>query len=98
MTQAPTVLSPTSSDEAVAAFGEGSGITLIGGGTIVVPELADGRRAPSTAILLQHAGLSGISREGSRVTIGATTPIAELLGLPAPVGQCAAGIADGEIR
>ncbi len=98
MTQAPTVLSPTSSDEAVAAFGDGSGITLIGGGTIVVPELTDGRRAPSTAILLQHAGLSGISREGSRVTIGATTPIAELVGLPAPVGQCAAGIADGEIR
>jgi carbon-monoxide dehydrogenase medium subunit len=98
MTQAPTVLSPTSSDEAVAAFGDGSGITLIGGGTIVVPELSDGRRVAATAILLGKAGLAGISRDGTRVTIGATTPIGELVELPAPIGPCAAGIADGEIR
>jgi CO/xanthine dehydrogenase FAD-binding subunit len=98
MTQAPTVLSPASSDEAVAAFGDGTGITLIGGGTIVVPELADGRRTATTAIILGSAGLGGISRDGSRVTIGATTPLADLVGLAAPVGPCAAGIADGEVR
>jgi CO/xanthine dehydrogenase FAD-binding subunit len=98
MTQAPTVLSPASSDEAVAAFGDGTGITLIGGGTIVVPELADGRRTAKTAIILGSAGLGGLSRDGLRVTIGATTPLAELVGLAAPIGPCAAGIADGEVR
>ena len=82
MTQATEVLFPASSDEAVAAFGDGTGVTLIGGGTIVVPEITYGRRAPTTALMLGKAGLAGISREGSRVTIGATTPLAELLELP----------------
>ena len=48
--------------------------------------------------MLGKAGLAGVSREGGRVTIGATTPLAELLELPAPVGPCAAGVADGEVR
>ena len=46
MTQATEVLSPTSADEAVAQFGDGSGVTVIGGGTIVVPEITYGRRSP----------------------------------------------------
>ena len=98
MTQASEVLFPASSDEAVAAFGDGTGVTVIGGGTIVVPEITYGRRTPTTALMLGKAGLAGVSREGGRVTIGATTPLAELLELPAPVGPCAAGVADGEVR
>ena len=44
---------PASADEAVAAFGDGDGVTVVGGGTIVMPELtpaACGRRgAPARA-------------------------------------------------
>jgi CO/xanthine dehydrogenase FAD-binding subunit len=48
--------------------------------------------------MLGDAGLAGITRDGSRVTIGATTPVQELVGVPAPLGPCAANIADLEIR
>ena len=30
---------PTTPDEAVAAFGDGDGVTVLAGGTIVMPEL-----------------------------------------------------------
>ena len=45
MTQATEVLLPTSADEAVAQFGDGSGVTVVAGGTIVVPEITYGRIA-----------------------------------------------------
>ena len=51
---------------------------MIGGGTIVVPDLTSGRLRPERAMLLTGAGLAGITRDGSRVTIGATTPVSEL--------------------
>jgi len=92
------VLIPTSPEEAVAAFGDGSGVTVIGGGTIVMPEITYGRLQPARAILLSRAGLAGVTRDGSTVTIGATTPVADLVDLPAPLGPCAANVADGEIR
>src|SRR5262245_50986440 len=92
------VLIPSSEDEAIAAFGDGAGVVVVGGGTIVVPDLTYRRREPSKALLLARAGLSGIDREGSRVTIGATTPVQELVRLPAPLGPCAANVADLEIR
>lgn len=98
MTQATEVLSPLSGDDAVALFGDGSNITVIGGGTIVIPELTSGSRTPSKTLMLGNAGLDTISREGGRVTIGATTPISALVDFAAPVGPCAAGIADGEVR
>jgi CO/xanthine dehydrogenase FAD-binding subunit len=87
-----------SADEAVSAFGDGAGVTVIGGGTIVMPEITYGRLRPAKAILLGRAGLAGITRDGSTVTIGATTPVADLAGLPAPAGPCAANVADVEIR
>ena len=48
--------------------------------------------------MLGNAGLAGIEKDGSRVTIGATTPVQELVELPAPLGPCAANVADLEIR
>jgi CO/xanthine dehydrogenase FAD-binding subunit len=98
MTAAPEVLSPTSPDEAAAAFGDGSGVTVIGGGTIVLPEIAMGRLQPGKTILLGRAGLSGVAADGARVTIGSATPVRDLVGLSAPLGPCAANIADREIR
>ena len=62
------VLVPSSADEAIAAFGDGSGVTVVGGGTIVMPEVAAARLRPAKALLLGKAGLSGVSRAGGKVT------------------------------
>jgi aerobic carbon-monoxide dehydrogenase medium subunit len=98
LNEATEVLRPGSEDEAVEAFGDGTDVLVVGGGTIVVPEMTYRRLRPTRALLLKDAGLGGVSREGGRVTIGAMTPIQALVGLPAPVGPCAANIADLEIR
>ncbi|HEY7730915.1 MAG TPA: FAD binding domain-containing protein [Gaiellaceae bacterium] len=98
MTQAAEVLLPSSPAEAAEAFGDGKGVTVIGGGTIVLPELTYGRLRPKKAILLARAGLAGLTRSGSTVTIGGATPLTELVGLDSPVGPCAANVADGELR
>jgi CO/xanthine dehydrogenase FAD-binding subunit len=92
------VLRPGSEEDAVEAFGDGTDILVVGGATIVVPELRYGRLRPTRALLLKDAGLAGITSEGSRVTIGAATSIEELVALPGPLGPCAANIGDVEIR
>lgn len=92
------VVRPGSEPELIAAFGDGDGVTVIAGGTIVMPEITHGRLRPRTALLLADAGLSGVRRDGSRTTIGAATPLEELETLPAPLGETAAHVADQEIR
>lgn len=94
----PEVVVATARDEAVQAFGDGDGVTLIAGGTIVMPEIKHGRLAPSRAILLGGAGLSGITTDGGRITVGAMTTIAELEALPEPLASTARHVADVEIR
>ena len=98
MASAPDVIFPASPSDAAAAFGDGSGVTVVAGGTIVMPEISYGRLKPAKAIVLTQAGLAGVTRDGSTVTVGAATSIAELVDLPAPLGPCAANIADREIR
>lgn len=98
MTQATEVLIPSTPDEAARLFGDGAGVTVVAGGTIVLPDMTSGALQPAKALLLGRAGLAGVSRSGGRVTIGAATPIADLVDLPAPLGPCAANIADREIR
>src|SRR5438876_7561897 len=92
------VLIPASPAEAVSAYGDGAGVTVVGGGTIVMPDISAGRLKPGRTILLARAGLAGVTREGGKVTIGATAPVAALVDLPAPVGPCAANVGDAEIR
>jgi aerobic carbon-monoxide dehydrogenase medium subunit len=92
------VLLPTSEAEAVELFGDGVNVTVIGGGTIVVPSIALGRIAPTRAMFLGKAGLEGISRNGSTVTIGATTSLTDIAELSAPLGPCAENVADPEVR
>lgn len=94
----PEVLQPTSEQEAIEAFGDGADVTVLAGGTIVVPDMTYGYLKPTRVLLLSNAGLAGIRRDGARVTLGAMTPIQELVELPSPVGPCAANVADGEIR
>ena len=60
-------------------------MTVVGGGTIVVPSLSLGRRSAERALLLHRAGLAGIRREGGRITIGATTTLDALGDVPEPL-------------
>jgi aerobic carbon-monoxide dehydrogenase medium subunit len=92
------VLVPTSPDEALAAFGDGAGVTVIGGGTIVMPDLAAGRLRPAKALLLSRAGLDGVTRDGGKVTIGAATPLAVLEDGDEPLATAVRHLADPEIR
>lgn len=95
---APEILSPSSEAEAVEAFGDGSGITVLAGGTIVIPEMTYGYLKPERVLMLGSSGLDGVKRDGSRATIGAMTRVQELVGEAAPLGPCAAGVAELEIR
>jgi CO/xanthine dehydrogenase FAD-binding subunit len=96
--QAAEVVVPTSLEDAASAFGDGSDVTVIAGGTIVVPEITHGRLRPRRALLLARAGISGVRSEDGRVTVGAMTPVAELEGLASPLGDAARHVADVEIR
>src|SRR5690349_2535135 len=96
--EAPEVIVAASREEAVSAFGDGSDVTVVAGGTIVMPEITHGRLQPRKALLIGRAGLSGVRSEGGRTTIGATTSVAELQDAVEPLGTCARGLADLEIR
>lgn len=101
MTQATEVLFPTSADEAVAQFGDGSGVTVVGGGTIVMPEISYGRLAPERALMLSRAGLDTLDVSETTVTVGAGLPVQRLAELARDVkalAQCALNVADYEIR
>jgi CO/xanthine dehydrogenase FAD-binding subunit len=98
MSPGTEVLIPASPGDAAEAFGDGTGVTVIGGGTVVLPEITSGSLSPAKALLLGRAGLSGVTKEGSTVTIGAATPLQALVDLPAPLGPCARNVADVEVR
>ncbi len=93
-----SVLIPSSAAEAVEAFGDGKGVTVVAGGTIVMPELASGRLCPKRALYLGRAGLSGINRNNGTVTIGAATPVSALAAADPPLAQAAAHVGDLEVR
>ena len=92
------LLLPNSAEEAAQAFGDGAGIRVIGGGTIVVPELANGRAAPDRVLMLHRAGLDGLSVENGTVTIGAACPVAALEDGDEPLATAARNVADPEVR
>jgi aerobic carbon-monoxide dehydrogenase medium subunit len=95
---AAEVLLPTSPAETIAAFGDGRGITVVAGGTIVVPEIAYGRARPDRVLMLGKSGLAGITRADGVVRIGAATPIAALEDGDEPLATAATHVADHEIR
>ena len=92
------VLLPTTPDEAIAAFGDGADTTVVGGGTILMPEIVAGLLEPARVVMLERAGLAGISREDGDVVIGAATPLAALTGADEPLATAAAHVADPEVR
>jgi CO/xanthine dehydrogenase FAD-binding subunit len=94
----PELLTPTSPAEAAAAFGDGAGVTVMGGGTILLPELTYGRLRPAHVLMLGRAGMSGVQSSGGVFRIGAATPVGALDGAPEPLATAARHVADGEIR
>ena len=92
------VVRPGSPAEAAAAFGSGAGVSILAGGTLLVPDLHFGRAQPERVIMLGGAGLSYVERSGDGVTIGAMTPVAALAGESSPLGPCASSVGDNEIR
>jgi carbon-monoxide dehydrogenase medium subunit len=99
MTNSSDVLVPTSPDEAARAFGDGDGITVLAGGTIVMPEITFGHLRPQRTLYLGRAGLDRIERANGKYRIGAMTRVAALVDdAPEPLSTFAANVGDYEIR
>jgi CO/xanthine dehydrogenase FAD-binding subunit len=93
----PEVVIARSPAEALAAFGDGSDVTVIGGGTVVTPLLTHGVLWPGRVLMLHAAGLGtvvdgGVLEIGGAATLAAVAEVA-----PEPLAS-AARIPDYEIR
>jgi carbon-monoxide dehydrogenase medium subunit len=96
---ASEVLFPASAEEAATMYGDGAGITVVAGGTILLPEIASGRVKPERALMLHRCGLDDIRVEDGAVRIGAMVPIAQLVDGPEPLlSRYAEHLADYEVR
>ena len=87
MSAAPEVLLPSSADEAVSLFGDGADVTVVGGGTIVMPELTYGRAEADEGA----AARTGRARRDLARRLDASRSARrhrshELAGEPAPLG------------
>jgi CO/xanthine dehydrogenase FAD-binding subunit len=93
------VLTPGSSAQAVEAFGDGRGMTVFAGGTILMPEISYGRYPRGGRTLMLHrAGLDQVSGDGT-VTIGAMTRLSALAEMDLePLAMAAGEVADLEVR
>jgi carbon-monoxide dehydrogenase medium subunit len=92
-------LMPVSEAEAVAGFGDGSDVTILAGGTILMPEVTYGRYPKGGRTLMLHrAGLDAVADNGA-VTFGAMTTLDAVIAAGVePLAAAAAVVADPEIR
>ncbi len=96
---AAETLVPNSADEAAQLFGDGDGVTVFGGGTILMPAIASGRLKPARVLLLHRSGLDGLSIDGGIVRIGAMVSVGELAEGPDDVlARFAREVGDLEVR
>jgi aerobic carbon-monoxide dehydrogenase medium subunit len=95
---APQVVRPSSIDDAISDFGDGGGVTVLAGGSILMVELAHNRLAPERVLMLDNADMAGVRTVDGRTTIGAMTALAELETSPDPLGISVRGVADREVR
>jgi CO/xanthine dehydrogenase FAD-binding subunit len=68
---------PADVDGVTAALADGDAV-VVGGGTVVVPEMTHGRVRPSAVVDLARAGLAGITRGDGVWVVGAMTTYTEL--------------------
>ncbi len=93
------VLIPTSAEEAASLYGDGAGITVFAGGTILLPEITAGRRKAERVLMLDGSGLDGIREEDGVVKIGAMTRVSALVDGSEPLlARYASHVADNEVR
>ena len=70
---------PRSAGEAAALLAEaGPDASVLGGGTVLVPEMSAGRARPRVVVDLGRAGLGRIVQEGHDLVVGATVTYADL--------------------
>jgi CO/xanthine dehydrogenase FAD-binding subunit len=79
----PELLFPASAQEAASLFGDGAGVTVFAGGTILLPLITHGRVRPERTLLLGRAGLDAVEQDGAALRIGAAATVAALAGAPA---------------
>ena len=91
-------LVPSSADEATQLFGDGDGVTVFAGGTILMPQIAAGRLTLGRTLLLHRSGLDGVSTGGGVTRIGAMTPVSVLAEGDGLLARFAGEIADLEVR
>src|SRR5437667_12741462 len=82
-TTSPELLFPASAEEAASLFGDGAGVTVFAGGTILMPQLTLGHLRPGRTLMLARAGLDRSSAEGATLRIGAAVTVAALAASPA---------------
>ncbi|QBI21427.1 hypothetical protein ER308_18875 [Egibacter rhizosphaerae] len=92
------VVVPASRQEAIDAFGDGVDV-VVGGATILQPEITAGRVRPGRALFLHRAGLDELRHDGDRVRVGATTTLETIAASGVePLARAAGHIGDPEIR
>ncbi len=97
MTSTNSVLTPSTPDEVVAALAADPDVVVIGGGTLVVPQVSLGTPV-ERAVWLGRAALDSVDESGDEIIVGATASLAACSRLPAPLGPCAANVGDPEVR
>lgn len=92
-------LMPVSEAEAIEGFGDGSNVTVLAGGTILMPEVTYGRYPKGGRTLMLHrAGLGAVADNGA-VTFGAMATLDAVMAAGVePLSAAAAVVADPEIR
>jgi CO/xanthine dehydrogenase FAD-binding subunit len=73
-------------------------VTILAGGTILLPQLTYGKLRPTRVLMVGRAGMSGVDSSNGVVRIGAATPVGALAGAPEALVTAAKHVADGEIR
>ena len=97
----PEVVMATSEADAVAAFGDGTDITVTGGGTVITPLLTHGVIWPARVLMLGGAGMDRVIDEtgdGGPLRVGATVTLDALARVAPPPLAAAARLPDYEIR
>jgi CO/xanthine dehydrogenase FAD-binding subunit len=84
-------------EELVQSLGDGPDAVVLGGGTVLVPELVYRRARPERVVLLPP-GLDSVTREGGTVTIGAAVRVSDLEDADEPLATAARHLADAEVR
>ncbi|WP_169951212.1 xanthine dehydrogenase family protein subunit M [Microbispora sp. H11081] len=75
-----TYHAPTGLDGVVSVLAEAAGdAVVLGGGTMLIPDMTHGRTRADVVVDLSRAGLSGIAPGDGEVVVGATTTYADVL-------------------